>query len=336
MARYDPSTTAVDYSLNDGTKKSHSADCSGFSDVSEWWVMSSINGNYPTNDTTVASFGIWNAKVSDAVVTSVYNDSKGKRYEDLTAAEKVGLVSFYNLDEDAPGPYLDSHGSNDLTTSGTPTDNAGLVRGDSDIGVDLDPGVTHLETSEGLWGSFPSDVMITGWFVPGDSGSNRKSVGTCKNYLDPGFLGLNTTFLEAVSVTATDSLGGYVSTGSTDLSASLYEWHFFAYGFEASTKRPFLRIDGGAVVWSGAGLPNALATDDSACDPAHQSFSLYGAGNADINYFDNVAVWNTTYDADLADQLYASGAGHFLARVFDTIFHGPRFAWSQKPTLRRF
>jgi hypothetical protein len=289
----------------------------------------SLDGTMTGRIDTVA---IWTGTTT--IPTDMWNGGTGN---DCSRVTRTNGFACYDFDEASGGPYSDKWGAHNLVGVNTPTRNLGLAgTAASGLGIDTNTGGI-METATGLWGAFDGvDVMITGWFVPGDSGSNRKSVGTCKNYLDPGYVGLFTGATESASVTATDSLGGYVSTAQHDLSATKYEWHFFAYGFEHSIKKPFLRIDGGAVSYPGAALPNALAVDDSACDPAHQSFSLYGAGNSDLNHFDMVAVWNTSYDATLADALYDSGSGYFFAAVWDTIFNGPRFAWSQKPTLRRF
>lgn len=65
-------------------------------------------------------FGIWKTIPDAATRSSLYNSGKGKAYSDLTTAEKVGLVSYWNLDE-ASGDRADSHGSNTLADNNTVT-----------------------------------------------------------------------------------------------------------------------------------------------------------------------------------------------------------------------
>jgi len=64
--------------------------------------------------------GIWNRVLLESEITALYNSGLGKSYSDLTTAEKVGLVSYWNLDE-ASGNRADSHGSNTLTDNNTVT-----------------------------------------------------------------------------------------------------------------------------------------------------------------------------------------------------------------------
>ncbi len=68
----------------------------------------------------IARVGQWSRVLSAAEITSIYNTGSGKAYADLTAGEKTGLVSFWNLDE-VSGTRADSHGSNTLTDNNTVT-----------------------------------------------------------------------------------------------------------------------------------------------------------------------------------------------------------------------
>ena len=273
---------------------------------------------------------------SAAVRTSLYNDTKGKSFVNLTEAELSGMTNFWAMDE-ASGDFVDSIGSEDLTRGNTPTRTAaGLVStgsaddGASDLGVET-TGTHHLALGDpDLWGAFPTDVMVTGWFVIGDSGSNRLSVGAGANYLDKGFLGVWTGATETVIGQCSDNEGGWAQSAATDLSATKQDWHFFAYGFDASEKKCFLVIDDGSVAWSNA-LAGALAVDGS---DFVRNFTLYGASNSNINAFDNVAVW-PGYDEEIIATLWNESAGTFYAAFIDFIFNGPRFAWSDRPQIRR-
>lgn len=57
--------------------------------------------------------GLHNTVLSGATVSSLWNNGQGKSYSDLTAGEKTGLVSFYDMDEHSL-TRADSHGSNTL------------------------------------------------------------------------------------------------------------------------------------------------------------------------------------------------------------------------------
>jgi|GEM_PF-2233599 len=90
----------------------------------------------PTNysDNVIGPVMVWKGDLGDftTVRDSVYNSSKGKQCADLTTAEKVDLVSCWDMDE-ASGDFEDSIASNDLTRTNGPTQARGLIiSGDGD------------------------------------------------------------------------------------------------------------------------------------------------------------------------------------------------------------
>jgi hypothetical protein len=64
--------------------------------------------------------GVWGGVLTEQQHSDLFNSGNGKSYADLTTAEKVGLVSYWNLDE-VSGNRADSHGSNTLTDNNTVT-----------------------------------------------------------------------------------------------------------------------------------------------------------------------------------------------------------------------
>ena len=78
-----------------------------------------IGGQYgPLAPFKTANYGIFSSALTLAEVESLYNSGIGKRYADLTTAEKISLISYWNMDETA-GTRYDAHGANDLTDTNT-------------------------------------------------------------------------------------------------------------------------------------------------------------------------------------------------------------------------
>lgn len=92
------------------------------------FAISSYSGTASFWTGAVANCGIWSRKLAAADITSIYNLGVGKRYADLTAADKVSLVSYWNLDEPS-GSRADSFGSNTLTDGNTVTSRPSGPRG---------------------------------------------------------------------------------------------------------------------------------------------------------------------------------------------------------------
>lgn len=81
-----------------------------------------VNANYDC-------VGVWSRILSGAERTALYNGGAGLSYAGLSAGLKVGLTSYYNMDEKS-GNRADSHGSNTLTlTLGSVGFAAGLANG---------------------------------------------------------------------------------------------------------------------------------------------------------------------------------------------------------------
>ena len=66
--------------------------------------------------------GLWNRILSTAEMASLFSSGYGKKYDDLTASEKVGLVDYWNLDEVSGDivtvPHVGSHAASVFTDNG--------------------------------------------------------------------------------------------------------------------------------------------------------------------------------------------------------------------------
>lgn len=71
-----------------------------------------------SSDFDIGPTAAWNRALTSAEITALYNSGTPRYYPDLTTAEKVDIVSFWNLDEES-GSRADSHGSNTLTDNNT-------------------------------------------------------------------------------------------------------------------------------------------------------------------------------------------------------------------------
>jgi len=113
----DESVGKAYYQVDDGTiaEVTYSAPYvtpSGTLEVGVW------NGQY--YDGRGGRLGAWNRPLTTGERTSLFNSGNGKAYADLTAGEKTGLVSYWNMYETS-GSRADSHGSNTLTDNNTVT-----------------------------------------------------------------------------------------------------------------------------------------------------------------------------------------------------------------------
>lgn len=84
------------------------------------FIIGNRTGNVEPMQGNISRAGIWSRALSQADLQSLYNSGSGKAYANLTTADKVGLISYWNLTE-ASGTRADSHGSNTLADNNTVT-----------------------------------------------------------------------------------------------------------------------------------------------------------------------------------------------------------------------
>jgi hypothetical protein len=260
--------------------------------------------------------------------TSLWNGGTGYSCATTPAALKTNGVSCWEMDENG-GPYVDAWGTNDLTARNTPTQGPGFVpRSDSGTALYLDSlSLTADATTAQIaayttgnprtytfwalktgepWGEFV-EIHAGGYVslrITGGGGASRYIINAWDN----------TNTLTCQAIAAADELNQWVH-----------------YTVRLTATECSISIDAGRLSATDALYPRAGAPANPADDFAMGS----GWTPATPAVIDNFAVWGENLSAAKEDELYEAGAGTFFAAVFDTIFHGPRLAWSQKPTLTR-
>jgi hypothetical protein len=89
-----------------------------------------------SSDFDIGPTAAWDRALTSAEITALYNSGAPRYYHDLTTAEKVDIVSFWNLDEEG-GSRADSHGSNTFTDNNTVGTALGEVAAVSEDAISL-------------------------------------------------------------------------------------------------------------------------------------------------------------------------------------------------------
>jgi hypothetical protein len=125
------------------------------------------SGGSLTHNGDISRCAVWEGAISASVVTSLYNSGKGKSYADLTTAEKVDLLSYWDLDE-ASGTRYDSHGSYDLTDNNTvgSTTNSYPANLQGRVAYFVSANSEYLSRADDLGVNWSGDLSIALWFNP--------------------------------------------------------------------------------------------------------------------------------------------------------------------------
>jgi len=261
-----------------------------------------------TFDGQLGQGGIWTRELSQTDVTSLFNAGRGKKAQQLTAADKVGLVSYWNLD-DAADTRADYIGSRNLT------DNNTVLSVDNTAALPHNTAASFLTAnSESLSKASNTDLAfgdadfsIAFWMktaITGGCPMFHGTYGTAYNYIfdvTPGHL------LQFRIFSAGSSLGA-VTTGTVDDDA----WHLIIATFTASTNTITLQMDDDVAdsdTLSGNPTESAGAFSIGA-------FSALNGSPTTIFYtgkVDEAAVWSRVLTAQECIDLYAAGAGLFYA-----------------------
>jgi hypothetical protein len=117
----------INIQVNDGSVDSASYSGGVISDTNSQFQIGATEGANSFNG-RIDQVGFWKRVLTSGERTALYNAGAGKSYGDLTTAEKVSLVSYWELDE-ASGTRNDSHGTNHLTDNNTVTLANGVSNG---------------------------------------------------------------------------------------------------------------------------------------------------------------------------------------------------------------
>jgi hypothetical protein len=118
--------------INGGTPETTTHTTGIFDSTADFFIGGFNDGTSGPFDGKIRDVGIWSRAFVTADIVEAFNDGVPLDYNNLSTAMKVGLVSYWNLDEESDGSgaitRVDSHGSNNLTDinttpSATITDN---------------------------------------------------------------------------------------------------------------------------------------------------------------------------------------------------------------------
>jgi hypothetical protein len=251
-------------------------------------------GGFQFFDGAVGRLGLWSA-VDQDILASLFNSGSGKSYADLTAAEKVGLVSYWDLDE-VSGTRYDSHGTNHLTDNNT-------VGSAVNAGGAMDGAAANFvaASNEKLSAGSVTPAApwaMAGWFyIPSTVRAYATLLDGGDSGADPGHWGL---YAKAPSLVTTLQLlarngAGDSLTGSGVVPDS---WNFVYIEFSPT---PSISVNNGTMVTGVGG-----ATTDTIFNIGKSGPGDYFDGRAD-----ELAVWSRVLTADERAELFAAGAGKF-------------------------
>lgn len=125
---HDSVNNTLNIQVNNGTvdSTSYSAGCNASNGQFRMGCLASGTQSF---DGRIDGVGFWKRVLTTAERTALYNAGSGTRYTALSTADKVSLVSFWELDEPA-GTRYDAHGTNDLTDNNTVSAAVGVSTGD--------------------------------------------------------------------------------------------------------------------------------------------------------------------------------------------------------------
>jgi hypothetical protein len=242
----------------------------------------------------MARFGFYSGTViSSSVVTSLFNSGNGKSYSSLTTAEKVGLVSYWNLDE-ASGDRADSHGSNTLTDNNTVTS------------VNSGPSGTvarfvsaNVESLSSTASSLDAQRSFSFWF-------RRASTGNVTGFPPLMVRDFAARGMEVYINNGTEQFSFSVSNGSGTHTAngpivSDTNWHFITVWSDVAGSKVWLRIDDTTSY--------SVAFDGTfTADPGLLGIGGWALGNFDGDIA-RVGVWSSETGTAIHTSLFNSGNG---------------------------
>lgn len=263
------------------------------------------NWTYGGLDAHVGPVGAWTTAIGESVHDSLFNGGVGKRYADLTDGEKVGLVSFWNLDEQS-GVRYDSHGTNHLTDNNT----VGSV---INAGAAMDGAAASFvaANSEILSKAdfvAPDSYTFSAWVYAPTSIANmaiQQIIGLWPNNSQfTVYYGTTNTIYHLVGDGSTYSYSASALPDGADLSG---RWINVVAWFDGVDKIPHVSVNGVVdLVATGAalaGTPYRVPT----------AFQLNGASGPSYSTIivDEVAIWSRVLTADERAELYNLGRGKY-------------------------
>ena len=298
---WDVSTKTAYLDINNGTASSSNtdADVDDFSDTpSPFTINKFSSGNY-SDDLDMSTNAFWVATELDfaTIKTGFYNSGKGMTCGELTTAERVNLVSCWDMDEDG-GPYADSIGSNTLTGVNTPTQAAALV-GQPESGMS-----GHFVDAENQYMSSTSSVfeISTGQKKSACLWFNNESAAN-----DSDVLRENGNYIWRLEATGDGQElklyayenASYEGVAKSPAQYSVNAWQHACFTYDGSSLTVYLNGAAGTPLTGFAFEPQA-----------GQVFTVTGSGNYD-GVIDQVLFWNYDIGQEGVNEVYAAGEGKF-------------------------
>jgi hypothetical protein len=262
-----------------------------------------VTANYPLginayyDDTMLAgATGVWNVVINP---TTIFNSGNGKHYADLTTAEKVGLVSYWNLDE-VSGTRADSHGSNDLTDNNT-------VGSETNAGAAMDGAAASFVAANQEYLSNTSfstaaEYTFAFWFYSTDLGAYHALatlMPTGGSYANSEFIIQSQTVLDLY----TGANGSLLGVSPTEDA-----WHLLVLSHKKAAKQISLFLDNVEADNSPKTYTNAIDNGQVLTIGAY----AYNPGTYGwTGLIDEVGYWSRVLTSDERTALYNAGAGRY-------------------------
>lgn len=216
----------------------------------------------------------------------------------------TGLVSYWKLDEGATGPYVDSHGSNDMTGAGTISSIAGVNGGN----VPSSDNDTSAKISVAGAGFVPTgSFSVSAWL--------RWQNGAVYPFAWGWGTGVSTdvcqVFIESNNVLTDTVQFRFRTSGTTGASHNITTpgifardtWYHSVATYDTTTKAKVLYIDGVVRASATATHTNALTSNSGDFSTLKGVFTGSRGGKVE-----RIALWDgVVLNQSQVDELYGSG-----------------------------
>jgi hypothetical protein len=244
--------------------------------------------------------GLWSRVLTAGELTSLFNSGNGKKYADLTTAEKVDLVSYWNLDEASgtrKGYNAAGAETNNLTDNNT-VGSATAVSGAMD-GAAASFVLANSEYLDKAYDACGSGAWtVSGWMYNTDGdGANASTLFLSQDAV--GTSGYRQTGLirrGAFSNNWIAESGDATATYSGSLNAA---WHFIVAWFDPVDSKTRISVD------------NATPIVSTTARTTTQVATTTRIGSTFGGLIDEVALWDRVLTADERTELWNAGAGKF-------------------------
>lgn len=220
------------------------------------FLVGAYNNGWSYFNGRMQGTAIWNRELSTAEIEAIYNSGRGLRYEQLSTAQKVGLLEWFPLSESS-GNRTGSHGAVVLAPTNTPGRLAGIVNSaTTSTGAEtLASNTEYLSTTAAAWFQPSDPFTVAIWF-------NRSGAETM---YDNGPMGLNQVgglgwggiFTGIVGGSGNNKLdfgvwntagAGFQTAASSTIDAG--SWNLAIGWYNPVTRKAYLQLNNGSILES--------------------------------------------------------------------------------------